>query len=1069
MAPAKLTAYECQRLENIRRKEEMLAGLKLQSIVTQLSASSKRERIGGKANKVKPQKKPKSDTPVALRRSLRTRGMQADSKILDGDLVESTVRSPNSRETKMGPLTMREALLHEGSDRSLIETILNTGIKSEPGQSLGTEFGGRRVCKEETVSSTGIKSEPGQSLETEFGGRRVCKEENVSSTVIKSEPGHSLGTEFGGRRVCKEETVSSNGIKSEPGQSLGTESGGDRVCKKETFSSTGIKSEPSQSLGTEFGGDRIWVDMTLNPENVARVVQNRIMSVKFFPCSSSSIVVAGSKGGDVGFWNLDHANGIDEEDDGVYSYHTHSGPVSGISIHQHSLSKVFTSCYDGYIRLMDAEKEVFDLVYSSDDNKAIFSLSQRSNDAKCVYFGEGYGNLSMWDERTGGCATQWSLHGDRINSIDFNLQNPNFVATSCSDGTACIWDLRSINTDKPKTLKTVTHKRAVYSAYFSPSGKCLATTSLDDTVRILDGDNFEEASWIPHNNQTGRWISQFKAIWGWDDSYIFIGNMKRGVDVISPSKGTTIVTLQSEHITAIPCRFDAHPYKIGMLAGATGGGQLTAYELQRLENIRRKEEMMAGLKLHSMVTQLSASSKRERIGDKVKPQKKPKGETPVAERRSLRTREKLAHSKSHNLFRSRLRSRNSQSTEPSKPLAPMMNMGPLNMREALLHEGSDRALIETILSSEIKSEPGESLGTEFGGGRVCNEETFLSTGIKSESAQSFGTESGGDKIWVDMTLNPENVARIVRTRIMSLKFFPCSSSSIVVAGSRGGDVGFWNLDHADGFDEEDDGVYTYHPHSGSVSGISIHQHSLSKVFTSCYDGHIRLMDAEKEMFDLVYSADENEAIFSLSQRSDNAKCVYFGAGLGNLSMWDERSGCCAAQWSLHDDRVNSIDFNLQNPNFMATSCADGTACIWDLRKIDADKPKTLNTVTHKRAVCSAYFSPSGNCLATTSLDDTVRILSGANFEESSWIPHSNQSGTWIPQFRAIWGWDDSYIFIGNMNKGVDVISPSEGKTIVTLQSEHMKAIPCRFDAHPYNVGMLAGAIVGGQVYVWTRQ
>ncbi|KAM6553179.1 hypothetical protein CsatB_013941 [Cannabis sativa] len=497
--------------------------------------------------------------------------------------------------------------------------------------------------------------------------------------------------------------------------------------------------------------------------------------------------------------------------------------------------------------------------------------------------------------------------------------------------------------------------------------------------------------------------------------------------------------------------------------------KLTAYELQRLENIRRKEEMMAGLKLHSMVTQLSASSKRERIGDKVKPQKKPKGETPVAERRSLRTREKLAHSKSHNLFRSRLRSRNSQSTEPSKPLAPMMNMGPLNMREALLHEGSDRALIETILSSEIKSEPGESLGTEFGGGRVFNEETFLSTGIKSESAQSFGTESGGDKIWVDMTLNPENVARIVRTRIMSLKFFPCSSSSIVVAGSRGGDVGFWNLDHADGFDEEDDGVYTYHPHSGSVSGISIHQHSLSKVFTSCYDGHIRLMDAEKEMFDLVYSADENEAIFSLSQRSDNAKCVYFGAGFGNLSMWDERSGCCAAQWSLHDDRVNSIDFNLQNPNFMATSCADGTACIWDLRKIDADKPKTLNTVTHKRAVCSAYFSPSGNCLATTSLDDTVRILSGANFEESSWIPHSNQSGTWIPQFRAIWGWDDSYIFIGNMNKGVDVISPSEGKTIVTLQSEHMKAIPCRFDAHPYNVGMLAGAMVGGQVYVWTRQ
>jgi hypothetical protein len=31
----------------------------------------------------------------------------------------------------------------------------------------------------------------------------------------------------------------------------------------------------------------------------------------------------------------------------------------------------------------------------------------------------------------------------------------------------------------------------------------------------------------------------------------------------------------------------------------------------------------------------------------------------------------------------------------------------------------------------------------------------------------------------------------------------------------------------------------------------------------------------------------------------------------------------------------------------------------------------------------------------------------------------------------------------------------------------MSAIPCRFDAHPYNVGMLAGATSGGQVYMWT--
>lgn len=69
--------------------------------------------------------------------------------------------------------------------------------------------------------------------------------------------------------------------------------------------------------------------------------------------------------------------------------------------------------------------------------------------------------------------------------------------------------------------------------------------------------------------------------------------------------------------------------------------------------------------------------------------------------------------------------------------------------------------------------------------------------------------------------------------------------------------------------------------------------------------------------------------------------------------------------------------------------------------------------------------------------------------------------------RAIWGWDDSYVFIGNMKRGVDVISTAQAKAVFTLQSPHITAIPCRFATHPRNVGMLAGATSGGQVYVWT--
>ena len=65
---------------------------------------------------------------------------------------------------------------------------------------------------------------------------------------------------------------------------------------------------------------------------------------------------------------------------------------------------------------------------------------------------------------------------DEMLAIDFNPENTNIMATSSSDKTACIWDLRKLSKSKPEFVKLVAHKRVVYSAYFSPSGSFLATT-----------------------------------------------------------------------------------------------------------------------------------------------------------------------------------------------------------------------------------------------------------------------------------------------------------------------------------------------------------------------------------------------------------------------------------------------------------------------------------------------------------------------------------------------------------------------------------------------------------------
>ena len=61
--------------------------------------------------------------------------------------------------------------------------------------------------------------------------------------------------------------------------------------------------------------------------------------------------------------------------------------------------QIYTSCYHGILRLVDAEKEIFDLVFESDES--IFALSQPTNVTNCLYLAEGSGGLTIWDNMIG--------------------------------------------------------------------------------------------------------------------------------------------------------------------------------------------------------------------------------------------------------------------------------------------------------------------------------------------------------------------------------------------------------------------------------------------------------------------------------------------------------------------------------------------------------------------------------------------------------------------------------------------------------------------------------------------
>ncbi|KAK1310138.1 hypothetical protein QJS10_CPA08g00412 [Acorus calamus] len=62
------------------------------------------------------------------------------------------------------------------------------------------------------------------------------------------------------------------------------------------------------------------------------------------------------------------------------------------------------------------------------------------------------------------------------------------------------------------------------------------------SVRVYNDDIVVEMPILSNDNQLGTWVSNIRAIWGWDDPYLLFG---------SSIKAFGIVSVPQEHIEAI--------------------------------------------------------------------------------------------------------------------------------------------------------------------------------------------------------------------------------------------------------------------------------------------------------------------------------------------------------------------------------------------------------------------------------------------------------------------------------------------------------------------------------------
>jgi hypothetical protein len=194
---------------------------------------------------------------------------------------------------------------------------------------------------------------------------------------------------------------------------------------------------------------------------------------------------------------------------------------------------------------------------------------------------------------------------------------------------------------------------------------------------------------------------------------------------------------------------------------------------------------------------------------------------------------------------------------------------------------------------------------------------------------------------------------------------------------------------------------------------------------------VRCLDLAREAFTELFVCSEQREQTWLACDAGNSAFTADNKGYVNhldLRGFSSKGVLTATStWHLHDKKISSVHVHPREEHMLATASNDGTVCMWDVRRLDAKSPKSTQSLEFGRAVSSAFFSPCGGHLLTTSYDDTIRIYTvtsptSTDLWQSRTLRHNNQTGRWITKFRAVWGPRGECFAVGHMGRQVAYIS-----------------------------------------------
>uniref|UniRef100_A0A3Q2Z5U3 WD repeat-containing protein 76 n=1 Tax=Hippocampus comes TaxID=109280 RepID=A0A3Q2Z5U3_HIPCM len=460
------------------------------------------------------------------------------------------------------------------------------------------------------------------------------------------------------------------------------------------------------------------------------------------------------------------------------------------------------------------------------------------------------------------------------------------------------------------------------------------------------------------------------------------------------------------------------PKRRSAAPGEEPGKGLSAYELERLENIRQNQAFLSSLKLFQ---QSSARRQKPAVVKEV-----------VPSRRSLRLQNKQAE-----VLTLPPEPRETEVVKQVKPPGPLP-MEPVNMAE-----GSELPPQFLQLCSEVKTP-----------NRV-----EISQGVELDLKEYCS-------LLKKMRISEDQVAKVVKERIFSAAFHPASTSLLMAAGDKYGKVGIWS-----GGDWGDDGVLLFEPHTRPVGCLAFSKAHPAQLLSLSYDGSLRCMDVEKGAFDDVYGIEDGLKTFDFL--SHDCATLVVGDWYGNVAIVDRRTPGTSHEslHSLDPKVVRCVSVHPLQQQYVAVA-ESREVSIYDARCLKKTRSQPVSQLQgHSLSISSCYFSPcTGNRVLTSCMDNYVRCsLINFFFFHLSVRRHDMRTGRWLSKLSAVWDpKQEDCLLVGSMSRPrrVQVFHESGRLLHIFKDNEHLSTVLSVTAFHPTRNAILGGN-ASGRLHVFS--